>query len=87
MHKDRVNSSVMYGSRVDFVVQHRVQDYWLDCDASTFSYASDAEKRLQHLQLVAPKKDFQLIKRSHVWQDDVCINKGSCRSNTSFMRI
>jgi hypothetical protein len=61
----------MHGSKTEFIVQVRVQDYWIDSFDSTFTWKPDAEKRMEVLKEHNPKDDFQLIKRITRFEDEV----------------
>ena len=61
----------MHGSKTEFIVQVRVQDYWIDSFDSTFQWKQDAEKRMEVLKEHNPKDDFQLIKRITRFEDIV----------------
>ena len=61
----------MHGSKTEFIVQIRVQDYWIDSFDSTFTWKPDAEKRIKVLREYNPKDDFQLIKRITRFEDIV----------------
>jgi hypothetical protein len=65
----------MHGSSIEYIVQVRVQDYWIDFgDISSigeFRYREDAEKHLAESRKNKPNRDFQLIKRKHSFIDEV----------------
>lgn len=61
--------SKMFGSKVDYIVQIRVQDYWLDYEHSTFIHKGDAVHRLNQLKINQPDRDFQLVKRTTSFED------------------
>ena len=65
----------MYGSSVEYIVQIRVQDYWIDygrgMSNKKFSYREDAEKLLGEAKEDNPNRDFQLVKRITSYTDEV----------------
>ncbi len=65
----------MHGSSTEYIVQVRVQDYWIDFGDGVFSgefrYQEDAEKHLAESKKNKPNRDFQLIKRKHSFIDEV----------------
>lgn len=64
----------MHGSRIEYIVQIRVQDYWLDFGDGVFSgefrYLKDAEAHLADAKKNKPYSDFKLIKRTHTFTDE-----------------
>lgn len=65
----------MHGSRIEYIVQIRIQDYWLDYGDGIFDgrfkYRNDAEAHLAEVKKSKPKMDFQLIKRTHSFIDEI----------------
>jgi hypothetical protein len=65
----------MHGSSTEYIVQIRVQDYWIDLGegllSREFRYREDAEKHLAESKKNKPDRDFQLIKRMHSFIDEV----------------
>lgn len=65
----------MHGSRIEYIVQIRVQDYWLDFGDSVFSgefrYLKDAEAHLADSKKNKIYSDFKLIKRTHTFVDEL----------------
>lgn len=65
----------MHGSRIEYIVQIRVQDYWLDYGDSVFSvefrYRRDAEAHLAEAKKNKPYSDFKLVKRTHTFVDEL----------------
>lgn len=65
----------MHGSSVEYLVQIRVQDYWIDYGRGLsnrkFSYQDDAEEFLEEARKDEPNRDFQLVKRKHSFIDEV----------------
>ena len=65
----------MNGSSVEYIVQIRVQDYWIDYGRGLsnrkFGYREDAEEFLEEAKKDEPNRDFQLIKRTHRFIDEV----------------
>jgi hypothetical protein len=65
----------MHGSSVEYIVQIRVQDYWIDYGGGRsdrkFRYREDAEEFLEEVKKDEPNRDFQLIKRKHRFIDEV----------------
>ena len=65
----------MYGSSVEYIVQIRVQDYWIDYgrgpEGTEFIYRDDAEKYLEEAKRTKPNRDFQLVKRVTKYSDEV----------------
>jgi hypothetical protein len=62
----------MYGSKKEYIVQIRVQDYWVDTYESTFAYLDQAKERLIELQDHNNKDDFKVIKRITSFVDEDC---------------
>lgn len=64
----------MHGSRIEYIVQIRVQDYWLDYGDGVFSgefrYLKDAEAHLAEAKKNKIYSDFKLIKRTHTFTDE-----------------
>lgn len=65
----------MRGSSTEYIVQIRVQDYWIDLGdglvSREFRHREDAEKYLTESKKNKPQRDFQLIKRTHSFIDEV----------------
>lgn len=69
----------MHGSRIEYIVQIRIQDYWLDhwldygdgIFNGLFKYRNDAEAYLAEVKKNRPDMDFQLIKRTHSFIDEI----------------
>ena len=64
----------MHGSSVEYLVQIRVQDYWIDygrgLSNKKFSYREDAEELLEEAKEDNPGRDFQLVKRTTSYTDE-----------------
>lgn len=65
----------MHGSKVEYVVQRRLQDYWIDCFESTFKYKDQAESRIHNLREHSPQYDFQIVKRTSSFVDEILLDK------------
>ena len=65
----------MHGSSIEYVVQIRVQDYWIDygrgMSNKKFSYREDAEELLGEAKEDNPNRDFQLVKRTTSYKDEI----------------
>jgi len=65
----------MHGSSIEYIVQIRVQDYWIDYGrgliSGEFRYREDAEKHLEKAKIDKPTRDFQLVKRITSYTDEV----------------
>jgi hypothetical protein len=59
----------MQGSSVEYIIQYRLQDYWLDVWAGTYLYRNTAEERLRKIKQEHPETDYKLIKRTHIFED------------------
>ena len=62
---------MMYGSSTEYVVQIRVQDYWIDLLDGIFKHKDDAEKHYERAGMYTPARDFQIVKRTHTFSDEV----------------
>jgi hypothetical protein len=64
----------MHGSSVEYLVQIRVQDYWIDYGrgliSGEFRYREDAEKHLEKAKIDKPNRDFRLVKRITTFRDE-----------------
>lgn len=62
----------MHGSRVEYIIQYRLQDYWLDVlgGGVTFWYRDKAEEKLKQIKEEHPEIDYKLIKRTHRFEDE-----------------
>lgn len=59
----------MQGSSVEYIIQYRLQDYWLDVYEDTHRYQDRAEERLKKIKEEHPKTDYKLIKRTQIFKD------------------
>ena len=59
----------MQGSSVEYIIQYRLQDYWLDVHEETHRYQDRAEERLKKIKEEHPKTDYKLIKRTQIFKD------------------
>jgi hypothetical protein len=65
----------MHGSRTEYIIQHRVQDYWLDyvgdTIGGTYRYLDKAQDALKRLKEDRKNTDFQLVRRKYTYTDEV----------------
>lgn len=61
----------MYGSNIQYIVQIRIQDYWMDCSEATFQWRQDAWNKLKVLHKNNPREDFQVVKRTTTFKDEL----------------
>lgn len=61
----------MHGSRIQYIVQIRIQDYWMDCSEATFQWKQDAWNKLKVLKERKPSEDFQVVKRTTMFKDEI----------------
>lgn len=61
----------MHGSTIEYVVQHRVQDYWLDLVNGKFSLLYEAKKHVELAEKKNPNTDFRLVKRTTSFLDEL----------------
>lgn len=59
------------GSKREYVVQGRVQDYWLDCFNKTFNYLDQAQNICKAIRQSNPTKDYRVVKRLTTYNDEV----------------
>lgn len=59
----------MKNSHQNYVIQYRLQDYWLDFYTDSYLYLSDAKDSLSKVKNKNPKFDFRLVKRFHTYTD------------------
>lgn len=63
----------MHGSRITYIVQIRIQDYWMDCAQASFQDSRDVYNRIKVLQEQNPREDFQVIKRTTIFKDELLL--------------
>jgi hypothetical protein len=65
----------MHGSKTEYIIQHRVQDYWLDYVGDTIEsvhrYLDRAQDALKKLKEDRKNTDFRLVRRKHTYKDEI----------------
>jgi hypothetical protein len=61
----------MDGYSREYVVQHRLQDYWLDCLNGKFQYLDQAQAALKSFREIRQNTDFRVVKRITKTTDEV----------------
>ena len=65
----------MHGSRTEYIIQYRIQDYWLDYVGDTIGgkywYLDKAQDALKRLKEDRKNTDFQLVRRKYTYTDEV----------------
>jgi hypothetical protein len=64
----------MKNSHQNYVIQYRLQDYWLDFHTDSYVYLSDAKDSLSKVKNNNPEIDFRLVKRFHTYTDVILNN-------------
>lgn len=65
------NKPEQYSSVAEYVIQHRVQDYWLDFESAKHGYADRAKARLEELTDMRPNTSFRIVRRICTYTDEV----------------
>lgn len=64
----------MRNYKKEYIIQHRVQDYWLDYVGDTtggiYWYLDRAQDALEKLNKTKPNTDFRLVRREHTFTDE-----------------
>lgn len=58
------------GSKIEYIVQHRIQDYWLDMYGG-HDYLKNADKAMKYFKEKSPSTDYRIVKRITTYDDEV----------------